>query len=866
MTKRQSLYALLALVFLVAAAYQGRFIQRRIEYLARPSEQVQFPLDTRFASNEITVVASAAEQAGIRKGDRLLDVEGQPYTGNARLADILFDKRPGDTITVTVEPPSADGVSQPRTVTVELAAISPERYPDVASWVFVIFLTLLLPVFCMVAGFYVAAVRVWDRLAWILLALMLCFSQLALAFDALAWKGALRVAAIVYVYFCWGTTPIWMLLFGIHFPERLALDRRRPWLKWLIIAPLMFSTLTNIILRVGSEYAVAAIAPLAQAVRPYDVVFRIIGMMAFGGFFACIGYKRGTTKSPDERRRLKFMLYGAYLSLTPAFVMVIISLITGKPPAQSLPGWAGLIALLLLCLFPLTLAYVIVVQRAMDVRVAIRQGVQYAFARSGVQALRWVLSGIILLSGYWLLTRPDANWLATIIVIGVGVALLIVLRRAGDRVAHWVDRRFFREAYNTEQILSELSEEVRLMVETDPLLETVARRVSESLHVPRVTVMLEENGDYRPAYALGYESRPPVSFAADAATVARLKRESEPLRVYFDDPESWVYKQPEIEAEREALKHLDSQLLLPLAVKDRLPGFISLSPKRSEEPYSHSDLRLLQSVAAQTGLALENSHLTERVAAEAALRERLNREVEIAREVQERLFPQKLPTISGLDYSGACRPALGVGGDYYDFLLLPNDRFGIAIGDVSGKGIAAALLMASLQASLRGQAIQGQENLAQLMGNVNRLVYDASAENRYATFFYAEYKAQTHELTYVNAGHNAPIILRRAEGEWQIIRLEVGGAVVGLLPRFPYQQETVKLERGDVLIGFTDGISEAMNPEDEEWGEEQLIAALKTCNGLSASETIARLVSAADAFAAGAKQHDDMTIVIVRVV
>jgi sigma-B regulation protein RsbU (phosphoserine phosphatase) len=314
------------------------------------------------------------------------------------------------------------------------------------------------------------------------------------------------------------------------------------------------------------------------------------------------------------------------------------------------------------------------------------------------------------------------------------------------------------------------------------------------------------------------------------------------------------------------LKELDSQLLLPLAVKERLPGFISLGPKQSEEPYTNTDLRLLQSVATQAGLALENSRLTERIAAEVAQRERLNRELEIAREVQERLFPQKLPSISGMDYCGACRPALGVGGDYYDFLLLPADLFGIAIGDVSGKGIAAALLMASLQASLRSQAIQETDDVAGLMGNVNRLVYDASAENRYATFFYAQYEPSTRNLTYVNAGHNPPAVLRKKGDEWEIIRLDAGGAVVGLLRSFPYSQASVTLEPGDTLVAFTDGISEAMNPAEEEWGEENLIEAMKDCQGLSASDTIARIIEAADRFAAGAKQHDDMTLIVVRII
>jgi sigma-B regulation protein RsbU (phosphoserine phosphatase) len=253
------------------------------------------------------------------------------------------------------------------------------------------------------------------------------------------------------------------------------------------------------------------------------------------------------------------------------------------------------------------------------------------------------------------------------------------------------------------------------------------------------------------------------------------------------------------------------------------------------------------------------------IADEVAQRERLNREVEIAREVQERLFPQTLPPIAGVEYSGACRPALGVGGDYYDFLALPEGHLGVAIGDVSGKGIAAALMMASLQASLRGEATRAPENLAALVANVNHLVFEASSANRYATFFYAQYDPETGRLTYVNAGHNPPMLFHREGDQWRIERLDVGGTVVGLFKKFAYKQACVTIAPGDVLVAFTDGISEAMNAADEEWGEEQLIETVEQCDGLTPSEIIARIMEAADGFVAGAKQHDDMTLVVLSV-
>jgi len=166
--------------------------------------------------------------------------------------------------------------------------------------------------------------------------------------------------------------------------------------------------------------------------------------------------------------------------------------------------------------------------------------------------------------------------------------------------------------------------------------------------------------------------------------------------------------------------------------------------------------------------------------------------------------------------------------------------------------------MSSLRASLLGQIIHHETDLAVLMGNVNTLIYEGSTSNRYATFFYAQYDAGSRRLTYVNAGHNPPLIFRKGCG---VIRLDVGGPVVGLLPAFPYRQAALELESGDLFVSFTDGISEAMNAADQEWGEDRLIDQAWKSAGISAAETMGEIIAAVDRFVAGAKQHDDMTII-----
>jgi sigma-B regulation protein RsbU (phosphoserine phosphatase) len=504
-------------------------------------------------------------------------------------------------------------------------------------------------------------------------------------------------------------------------------------------------------------------------------------------------------------------------------------------------------------IFPLTLAYVLVVQRAMDIRILLRMGAKYTLARGMVWILRAAVVALIVI----LFSIPSHRALGTAARIAAIVLLIALLRfRAFKYLSTLVDRKFFREAYNTELVLSELSDEVRRFTEQGPLIETVTSRISGVLHVPQVAVWLRGSDVFHPL--LGIPVLEPMALSDGSATVQTVARADRPVTLYRENPDEWFIEAPA--EERRALDQVNAEVLLGLPGRDRLMGIIALGPKQSEEPYTPSDLRLLRSVATQTGMALEVGELAHSLAREAAQRERIHREIEIAREVQERLFPQRIPEIPGIDLAGHCRPAQGVGGDYYDFIELENGRLGLAVGDVSGKGISAALLMASLRASLRGMTLYGSNDLAALMQKVNQLVYEASAANRYATFFFAVYDAVSRELRYVNAGHNPPVLLRADN----VLRLETGGPVIGLFPTVLYIQGSLTLAPGDVFLIYTDGISETMTAADEEWGEERMIAALESARSKNAADIVAEIFRAADAFTAAAPQHDDMTLLTMK--
>ena len=854
-------YCILAFLFAITLAYEIPYLH---DVLRDEHRDVPFFV-IDLASDRISFVTNDAIRAGLNKGDEVLALNGRPYHGFAEWGQVIGKTPAGSSFTVTIRPASNPGTQ--RTVTMTVHSQSEGFWAIVGDLILYFFL----PGVCVLLGFWVALQRPRDPMAWLLLALMLTFPHIFESYKAQAWPPGWREAAIFMHVLLGSMLPVTMYLFGRYFPEPFppggSFDRIWRFIQWAVALPFAIGAMVGVVESVAGLSSYRAIAPLEHSTHWLDGILQTLSYVLIGSFFAAMGTKYGLSRSPDARRRLRILYWGATAAWTPALLLLVVyPRIVGKSPPELLPQWLIVLALAPLTLFPLSLAYVIVVQKAMEVRVAVRQGLQYTLARGGVRLLQRGAVAIVIFTALAMANNPSRNRPEKLSVIAVGIIAAFSFGRLGERLHSWLDRRFFREAYDAELMLNDLSDQVRAMVEPKSLLQTVADRISQTLHVPQIAVLL--GGEiYRPALAIGFPDLAGVSFSRNAGTAKVLRLQKEPARVYLNDRDSWLYREDGVtDDERHKLATLHSELLLPLAVRDKLLGFISLGPKKSEEPYTGSDVRLLKSVAAQTGLALENANLMLEIADEVAQRERLNREVEIAREVQERLFPQKLPAIAGLDYAGHCRPALGVGGDYYDFLALPQGHLGVAIGDVSGKGIAAALMMASLQASLRGEATRAPENLAAAVANVNRLVYEASSDNRYATFFYGQYDPTTRKFDYVNAGHNPPMLFHCSTGQWIVTRLDVGGTVVGLFETYPYQQASVSLGAGDLLVAYTDGISEAMNSADQEWGEECMMKTVEACNGLSAQQVLDRIFQDADTFVAGAKQHDDMTLVILRTV
>ena len=305
--------------------------------------------------------------------------------------------------------------------------------------------------------------------------------------------------------------------------------------------------------------------------------------------------------------------------------------------------------------------------------------------------------------------------------------------------------------------------------------------------------------------------------------------------------------------------------LVPILGREgRLAGLIVLGLRRSEEPYSREDKHLLASVASQAGVALESIRLAETIAERIEAERRAAQEMEFARQVQTRLFPQKLPAMQTLEYAGRCIPARTVGGDYYDFLELRPGRLALVLADIAGKGVPGALLMANLQANLRSQYAAALENLPGLVSSVNRLFFQTTDTASYATLFFADYDDAGHRLRYVNCGH-LPGLLLRSGGTGPAEWLPSNCTVLGLFERWQCEVAETSLAPGDTLVLYTDGITEAANGEEEEFGELRLLETLRRHPHLPVEPLLETVAAAVRQFS-GSQQQDDITLVIARCV
>ena len=851
----------LAIVFAAATVLYTYFWMAafQLEQPAAVELGLDFPYQPSQRANVVARVLSGspAEKAGIRVGDQVVAFDGRRVEGEADQERVWMLHNPGDSIRLTILRPGQSapleltGVFRPNS---ELAGAAGSLQAAADR-----FLRASMLLAVAAVGLVILLLRPEDRNVW----LLACF--FAGIVSAPGFPGSfqtvpapLRPWIELYCGVFLGMLGASFYFLCALFPARSPIDRRLPWLKWasLVLGLVNAGEMSRPDVSRPVATFSRLIGPQAADRSDFAISLAFLGL----GLVSLAANYFGA-REPEARRKIRVIFWGTVAGLGPPLVRAGAERYFGFLS----PDWLEMVLNALLLLVPASFAYAVFKQRVLDIPVLLQRGARYVLVQRGfLIVLCFVSFGLTLLFAASLGTLPQAIGMGRSgsAAIGAlfGTALLWSGSRVHTRVSGRIDRAFFRSAYDARVILENLAETSRTAANREALAHLLLDQLSAALQPASLVVYLAID-DEKLSAAAGTAPPELQTIRCASPLLVELAAQGEPWEL----PPAGLENDPGTAA----LAPLHSGRLVPILSRGGLLiGLLALGPRLSEEPYSGEDKRLLASVASQAGMALENFRLVEDIAEKLETERRAAREMEIAKEVQTRLLPQSAPSLKTLECAGRCLQARRVGGDYYDFLELGRGQVGLALADVSGKGVHAALLVANLQAHLRslsGLTRGAAEpmtplDLVGILQQVNRILWKSTAPQHYATLFVGVYDDSTRRLTYVNCGHNPPMLLR-ADGS--VDRLDATATVIGLFEKWECAACEIDLGPADLLAIFSDGVTEAMLGE-EEFGEPRLLHELRNSSGLPPEQVVTNVFNAVQQFSAG-NQSDDLTLVVARV-
>ena len=857
----------------------------------------------------IWTVDADGPAAALRVGDEVVSLNVEP-PGACRLINRReCAARPGTTYKLTVR---RDG----RTLEFDLATAA----KPLGGWFFDLALHLVSLIFPL-TGLAVFLLKPDNKQAWLLALMLGSFTGLISGGIPLAptWLQSIaRFARFFHIAFF----PL-CLHFFLLFPERGPLARRFPRLEFWIYLPflsVMFPILAIARLGGGDMLAkIPGIRVIGQLINPFATGYLIAGLAALILYY--------WAADANNKRRTRVVVAGCgvgILSLLIALGGGWFGLNRIYPEVFDLIGYFYPLTFLLI---PLSFVYAIVRHQVIPVSLIIRRSARYVLVSRGAILLDVIAVGLSVTA---VLTYIFNRIRPPVIVIGlvsaaVGVVTWKVAGGLHDKYLRpLIDRRFFRQSYDAHQIIAELTGALRTVTSLPQLLELVATRIQTALQTVNVTIFLRDQttGDYRSAYSRDYSEADGRAISREhhsmlpyqAGLLKQLSDNGEPLEIerHFSrvrqgsdngelqgtenggpinpissispiGPVSRIHpininkinKSRMKEDEMEALQEVKATLLMPLASKDELLGFISLGPRLGDLPFSREDKQLLMSVSGPTAFAIENARLVEQMVAEARrLQEievdhrRKTEELALARQLQLSMLPTRNISLDNIEIIGQMRTATEVGGDYYDFIEMADGRICVAVGDATGHGMAAGLVVGMVKMGLISglQRVNGRAGAKPLIEDLNRsLTRSLSRRGMGMCLGAAILDASTLKVEVVSNGMPAPYHYRAASRSLSVI--ETQAPPLGFLRQVNVRPVEARLAPGDALIWLSDGFEERMNYANQIWGSEQVERTLeRICGEETSAENIARrMIDACDGMADGRSNDDDMTIVVARV-
>jgi sigma-B regulation protein RsbU (phosphoserine phosphatase) len=673
------------------------------------------------------------------------------------------------------------------------------------------------------------------------------------------------------IFYVWEFFFPFLLLFSMVFPTENRYLSKYPKLRYFIFVPHVFHMLLVLIFyqpeKIIRSLDVEKMGTLAKfffdpisLILKYAAVFFGIVYDIHVQSFSLInliflilavwllhrGYKRLTV--PTLKKQVGFLIWGIRSSVGLYACAFIIPALTPIDLSENLRHFLTVVALVL---GSGSIAWAIVKHHFLDVKLIVRQSLVY------------FLTTALFVGLYFLILRQFGRLMQGLIgketpAIDVGFVILaiILFQPIMGQLDDLIKKFFIRERSDYRAMMETFSRKLVTIFEFDALKETVMDTLKKEMLVENVYICTCQPGKDEKSHQYALFSDDSVS------EMVHVFDESDPLLLALREktrptPFTDFRMVEHISPFFKELEALQTFLVVPLISQKDLVGCIGLSKKTTRFRYSYEDITLLDVLANQMVVAMNNARLYQ----ESLEKQRLEEELNLARQIQIGLLPKTCPRAETFEFSAFMQPARLVGGDYYDFLRIDSGSIGVAIADASGKGIPAALLMSLVHASLRAE-VRNKLSPQAVISSVNQLIHASTTSEKFATMFYGELDPREMKLCYCNAGHNYPLVVH---GDGQVESLEKGGLILGAFPEAAYEAGEVVLRKNDTLFFYSDGLTENFNSNDEEFGEERLLSLLVENRFLGAEELKEKVMQTAVDFAGGHPAYDDLTIVVLKI-
>jgi sigma-B regulation protein RsbU (phosphoserine phosphatase) len=782
------------------------------------------------------VLGSFGPKAGLKFLDRIVTVDGQPIRDGDEIVQAARAKRAGTPVKYLVETKG-----ERREVAIPVAIFTLKDF-------FLIFFIIFLGGLIFYAlGFIVYLMKPNMRLSWVFL--VACFGQATYMVTGFEIQSSYTF--VRFHYFVLSLYPAVLFHLGLIFPERKKVLNRFWALEYLIYLPA--SILAVAFLVHFSPAGEISDSSLTSSVETY---IKLASLARFLLLFCVLGWVvlsvHSLFKATDiqSKQRARMILLGVTIGAAPCVMLMALAHFL-----KVYFPWNFMI--LFLVFFPASIAYSIIRHNLFDANAVIKRAVGYAVATAVVVG---GYIGISVALNVFVKEYELSQSRAFPILFTLGVVL--VFNPLRNRIQDLVDRIFFRKEYDYSEIIDRIGGAMTTLLDLEQVISRLIQTFMTDMFINTSSVMLlsPAGAGYRVFLADGEEKQDveKVHFEQDAALMQIMEQGKKELTKYdiLEDPK---YRPVRNECAA-GFDALHASLIVPLVYQDKVIGLLNLGEKKSGKPYKREDIDLLRSLAHQGAVAIENARLFK----DNMEKQRMEEELNIARDLQMSMLPAHCPEIKGFKIAAQSIPAREVGGDFFDFIEMGESKMGLVVGDVTGKSVSGALVVAASRSVFR-MLSEEQLSVGDIMIRANKRMKRDIKSGMFVALFYAVLDGRNKVLSFCSAGQTQPIYFSSKTGEVRLQETLGDKFPLGILDETDYQETQIRLEPGDRLVFYTDGIVEAMNANREIFGFDRVLEIVRKEKTSSADVLLHRLLEQVKEFSGGAIQHDDITIISVSV-